>query len=151
MEPTPKIDDVSNVGSFVKTDKVNKCNQCDYASTQAVTLKAHLKTHSGEGLISCNQCNYVSTRASDLRRHLKIHNGENSNKWNQCIVTYVQCTLYIRDDRIMPKNNKYARVVTFFHLLHLRHRPNVQASSQAGHLMIHLKMHRRDLLYRCIF
>ena len=33
--------------------------------------------------------------------------------------------MYIRDDRIMPKNNKYARVVTFFHLLHLRHRPNV--------------------------
>ena len=56
--------------------------------------------------------------------------------------------MYIRDDRIMPKTTKYARVVTFFHLLHLRHLPNVQASSQAGHLMIHLKMHRRDLLYR---
>ena len=50
------------------------------------------------------------------------------------------------------KTTKSARrVVTVFHLLHLRHRPNVQASSQAGHLRIHLKMHRRDLLYRCIF
>ena len=29
-------------------EKSNKCNQCDYASSQAGNLRAHLKTHSGE-------------------------------------------------------------------------------------------------------
>ena len=27
-------------------EKSNKCNQCDYASSQAGTLRRHLKTHS---------------------------------------------------------------------------------------------------------
>ena len=28
--------------------KSNKCNQCDYASSQTADLRKHLKTHSGE-------------------------------------------------------------------------------------------------------
>ena len=28
-----------------KTEKSNKCNQCDYASSRADNLKTHLKTH----------------------------------------------------------------------------------------------------------
>ena len=28
--------------------KSNKCNQCEFASSQAGDLKRHLKTHSGE-------------------------------------------------------------------------------------------------------
>ena len=29
------------------TDKSNKCNQCEYASTQASSMRRHLRTHSG--------------------------------------------------------------------------------------------------------
>ena len=29
-------------------DKLNKCNQCDYAFSQAGHLRIHFKTHSGE-------------------------------------------------------------------------------------------------------
>ena len=29
-------------------EKPNKCNQCDYASSNAGNLRTHLKTHSGE-------------------------------------------------------------------------------------------------------
>ena len=64
--------------------KSNKCNQCDFASSQAGDLRKHLKTHSGEKANKCNQCNYASAEASDLRRHLKTHSGEKSNKCNQC-------------------------------------------------------------------
>ena len=28
--------------------KSNKCNQCDYASSQAVNLRRHLKMHNGD-------------------------------------------------------------------------------------------------------
>ena len=80
----------SNAGSLrahLKThsgEKSNKCNQCDFASSQAVNLRRHLKTHSGEKSNKCNQCDYASAHAFNLRTHLKTHSGEKSNKCNQC-------------------------------------------------------------------
>ena len=57
-------------------DKLYKCNECDYASSQSGTLMRHLKTHSGEKSKKCNQCDYASSRADVLRTHLKTHSGE---------------------------------------------------------------------------
>ena len=54
---------------------LNKCNQCDYASSRARDLKRHLKTHGGEKSNKCKQCNFVSSYASSLKKHLKIHSG----------------------------------------------------------------------------
>ena len=54
-------------------EKPNKCNQCDYASSDASNLRTHLKTHSGERSNKCNQCNYASSQAGHLRTHLKVH------------------------------------------------------------------------------
>ena len=65
-------------------EKLNKFNQCDFASFYASALRRHLKTHSGEKSNKCNQCYYVSSHAGSLRRHLKTHSGEKSNKCNQC-------------------------------------------------------------------
>ena len=54
MEQTCQNDDFGLKGEkFLekKTDKTetpNKCNQCDYASSQAGHLKRHLKTHNGK-------------------------------------------------------------------------------------------------------
>ena len=56
--------------------KSYKCNQCDFASANASSLRTHFKTHSGEKPNKCIQCNYASSYASDLRRHLKTHSGE---------------------------------------------------------------------------
>ena len=53
-------------------------------SSQASSLRRHLKTHSGEKSNECNQCDYASSQAGHLRRHLKTHSGEKSNKCNQC-------------------------------------------------------------------
>ena len=57
-------------------EKSNKCNQCEYASSQAGDLRRYLKTHSGEKSNKCNQCNFASAQASNLRTHIKTHSGE---------------------------------------------------------------------------
>ena len=54
-------------------EKLNKFNQCDFASFYASALRRHLKTHSGEKSNKCNQCYYVSSHAGSLGRHLKTH------------------------------------------------------------------------------
>ena len=65
-------------------EKLNKCNQCDFASSRREHLRTHLKTHSGEKSNKCNQCDYASSQAVQLRTHLKTHSGEKLNKCNQC-------------------------------------------------------------------
>ena len=48
-------------------EKPNICNQCDYASTDAETLRRHLKTHSGERSNNCSQCDFASSRVAYLK------------------------------------------------------------------------------------
>ena len=67
-----------------KKEKTNKCSQCEFASYWAVSLRTHLKIHSGEKSNKCNQCDYASSCADTLRTHFKTHSGEKSNKCNQC-------------------------------------------------------------------
>ena len=62
--------------AIARREKSNKCNLCDYATSNAGHLRTHLKMHSGEKTNKCNQCDYASSRASDLRTHLKTHDGE---------------------------------------------------------------------------
>ena len=64
-------------------EKLHKCNQCDFASSQSSSLRTHLKTHSGEKSNKCNQCDYAPIQAGDLRTHLKTHRGEKTNKCSQ--------------------------------------------------------------------
>ena len=49
--------------SFKHGDKLNKCNQCDFASVHASALRTHLKIHSGEKPNKCKQCDYAFSRA----------------------------------------------------------------------------------------
>ena len=49
-----------------RTEKPNKCDQCDYESSQAVHLQVHMRTHSAEKLKKCNQYNYASIEVGTL-------------------------------------------------------------------------------------
>ena len=71
-----KFTNISNM-MFVKSctmhsgEKSNKCNQCDFASSYASALRAHLKTHSGEKSIKCNQCDYASMQVEESQEEIK--------------------------------------------------------------------------------
>ena len=48
--------------------KMNKCNQCVYASSLAGNLRTHMKKHTGE---KCNHCDYVTSHAGSLKTYMK--------------------------------------------------------------------------------
>ena len=56
--------------------KSNKCNQCNYESSQGWNLKTPFKIHSGEKPNKCNQCGYASSESGYSRKRLKGHSGE---------------------------------------------------------------------------
>ena len=64
--------------------KSHSCNQCQYSSTRAYSLKVHMRKHSGEKPFKCNQCDYPCTSAGSLKRHIRIHSGENPLSCTQC-------------------------------------------------------------------
>ena len=110
-------------------EKSNKCKQCDYPSSYAHHLKTHLKTHKGEKSNKCKQCDFASSQAGHLRTHLKRHSGEKSNKCNQC--NYA---------------SSYAGNLRTHLKMHSGEKSNKcnqcdYASSQAGDLRKHLKTH----------
>ena len=47
----------------------NVCNQCEFVSSNAHSLRMRLEIHSGDGANKCNQCDYASSQAGTLRRH----------------------------------------------------------------------------------
>ena len=61
----------------------NKCNQCEYKSSDKGHIRMHLNTQGGEKVNKCNQCGYASSHACNLRAHLKTHTGKKSNKCKQ--------------------------------------------------------------------
>ena len=78
-----KMEESNKFQTYLKAqsgENSNKCNQCDFASSEAGHLRTHLKTHNGEKSNKCKQCDYASSQADNLRRHLKTHSGEKSNK-----------------------------------------------------------------------
>ena len=79
--------DPSSLSQHVKTHsrkKLNKCNQCDFASFRTDILRKHFKTHSGEKSYKCNQCDYASSQAGNLKKHLKTHSGDKLNQFDKC-------------------------------------------------------------------
>ena len=70
-------------------ENTNKCDQCDYSSYEACTLKVHMKMHSKEKSNKCSQWEYASSWASALRTHMKIHSDKRSHKCIQC--GYASC------------------------------------------------------------
>ena len=85
LEPDHSMQkNISERVANVQREKSNKCNLCDYASSQAGHLRAHLKTHSGEKSNKCNQCDFACSDPSSLSKHVKRHAGQKPNKCNQC-------------------------------------------------------------------
>ena len=120
-----------------KNEAENKCNQCDFTSSQAGDFRRHLKTHSREKSNKYNQCGYASLNTSNLRKHLKTHSRENPNKCNQCNFASSQASNLRAHLKIHSgeKSNKCSQCDF--------------ASSRAGNLKRHLKTHSGEKSNKC--
>ena len=141
-------------------DKVKKCNQCNYASTNASTLKDHIKTHTGAKPNKCQQCDYASSQTSHLRTHLKAHSGEKPNRCNQCQYASSHASNWGNIwKRIVEKSQTSATSVTMHPLGQTilrgiwRHTAGKSQTNQCDFtysLAYHLMTHRRKIYYKLV-
>ena len=73
MDGWTGLDPTQKASPIRASSDANKCNQCDYASSQASHLRTHLITHSGEKVNKCSLCDFATSRAKSLATHMKKH------------------------------------------------------------------------------
>ena len=66
----------NNVVTSNEGEHLNKCNQCQYASSVKSSLRRHLKMHSGEKSNKCNLCDFASSQKSQLNIEYAFENAQ---------------------------------------------------------------------------
>ena len=66
----------------MSSNKLFKCDECEYTCSRSDQLKRHDLTHSGEKSFKCDidECEYICSRSDQLERHKMTHSGEKSFK-----------------------------------------------------------------------
>ena len=63
---------------------IDQINGKDLNRMKNNKAKSDLITHTGKTFNKCNLCEYGSTNAGNLKTHLKTHSEERSNRCNYC-------------------------------------------------------------------
>ena len=60
-----------------KTDKVFKCDMCDYRCSRKGNLQEHHRIHSGDKPYKCDMCDYRCSVKGKLQKHQRKHSSDN--------------------------------------------------------------------------
>ncbi|XP_022184546.2 zinc finger protein 26 [Nilaparvata lugens] len=56
--------------------KLYSCSHCGFKTPWSLSLKIHIRRHTGDKPFSCEICDHRFACPSDLRRHIRTHTGE---------------------------------------------------------------------------
>ena len=66
------------------SDKLFKCNQCEYATRKKWNLDAHVRVHTGEKPYVCPHCEYRCADHSTFSRHQRVHSDDKPFACQHC-------------------------------------------------------------------
>lgn len=87
-----KLEDISD------SPNDTQCTYCDKICTSAVTLKRHIRMHTGEKPFQCNICQKEFADNSNYHRHMRAHSGERKFKCYVCSKGFCRKDVLIRHE-----------------------------------------------------
>jgi len=127
----------SNLSRTVVRLKLKNCHLCPMAFLHKVSLRKHIRTHTGEQPHNCHVCSRAFSQKSNLTVHLRLHTGERPHSCHFCPKKFSQ------------KNSLANHIRT-----HTGERPFkcsfcTLAFSVKGNLVTHIRTHDADRPYTC--
>ncbi|KAG2469664.1 ZN507 protein, partial [Polypterus senegalus] len=81
--PVSPSQDKSDDEELCNTQKVYKCDICDYTSSTYVGVRNHRRIHSSDKPYRCSLCGYVCSHPPSLKSHMWKHAGDQNYNYEQ--------------------------------------------------------------------
>ena len=88
-------------------EKPYRCAECGKAFCQKANATVHLRTHSGKKPFSCTHCQKRFTQSSGLKVHMRTHTGERPYACPDCGKCFPDCSSFRKHKRIHSGEKPY--------------------------------------------
>ncbi|MGH0127417.1 UNVERIFIED_CONTAM: hypothetical protein FKN15_065225 [Acipenser sinensis] len=76
LSSVPVAEDKYTEGDLASTQKVYKCDVCDYTSLTYIGVRNHRRIHNSDKPYRCSSCDFATTNMNSLKSHMRRHPQE---------------------------------------------------------------------------